>query len=423
MTEQAQGPISGHDCHGPLRGHDWWSMLTDPVFLENPYAQLRTLQEQGPIHLDERSGIYFVLGHDAFSRIVKAPEMGRDTRHWQDGWFNDDFKQRDPVGYRLYDQFQHQMINRDGADHQRMRGMWESSFRAPAMKDLVPMIEAEAERLLTALPDQGGFDMIEAFAGPMPLRVLCNLFGLSAASDADIHRWSASLIRVGDIMMTAEQKQEALDALESFKVFLRDLLAERRRDGDQSLLSVIIAAQDAGVLTEEETLVNMVSMLIAGHETTVTLIGNGLLLLLNNPEQMERLRADPALVRPAVEEFLRAEPGGNMILRVALQDYDVAGITIPKGAPVIGMIGAINRDPARFTDPDDLDVGRAGNAHFTFGGGPHICLGAPLARLEGQIAFSALLKRWPSIVLDGVPQWRLDRLNARGLKSLPVRVA
>ncbi|MBR9970331.1 cytochrome P450 [Magnetospirillum sulfuroxidans] len=414
--------MSDANAKGAVTGHDWWAMLPDPAFLENPYPQLQALREQGPIHLDEKSGIYFVLGHEAFARIVKAPQMGRDTRTWKNGWYNDDFKHRDPVGYRLFDQFQHQMINRDGADHQRMRGMWESSFKAPAMKDLVPMIEAEAARLLECLPDQGPVDLIKAFAGPMPLRVLCNLFDLSEASDDDIHRWSASLIRVGDIMMTAEQKQEALDALDCFKGFLRQLLAERRARHDPSLLSVIIKAEDEGQLTEEETLVNMVSMLIAGHETTVTLIGNGLLLLLKNPEQMERLRADPTLVRPAVEEFLRAEPGGNMILRVALEDFAVAGTTIPAGAPVIGMIGAINRDPARFDDPDSIDVGRASNAHFTFGGGPHICLGAPLARLEGQIAFTALLKRWPKITLDGVPEWRLDRLNARGLATLPVRV-
>ncbi len=405
-----------------VTGHDWWAMLTDRAFLENPYPQLRRLREQGPIHLDAQSGIYFILGHEAFQRVVKAPEIGRDTRPWKNGWYNEEYRRRDPVGYRLFDDFQHQMINRDGADHKRMRGMWQSSFSAPAMNALAPMIQAEADRLLGRLPDEGGFDIIEEFAGPMPLRVLCNLFKLPAAMDDDIRRWSASLIRVGDIMMTSEQKQEALDALDSFKAFLRATLAERRARPDDGLLSVVIRAQDEGVLNEEETLVNMVSMLVAGHETTVTLIGNGLLLLLRNPGQMERLRGDRSLVRPAVEEFLRFEPGGNMVLRVAVKDVDVCGTLIPAGSPIIGMIGAINRDPARFDRPDDLDVGRTGNAHFTFGGGPHFCLGAPLARLEGQIAFASLIDRWPSIALAGQPEWRLDRLNARGLRTLPVTV-
>lgn len=405
-----------------VTGHDWWAMLTDHGFLENPYPQLAELLRQGPVHLDQETGIYFVLGHEAFSTVLKSPRIGRDTRPWKNGWYNEAFRSKDPVAYQLFDDLQHQMINRDGADHHRMRGMWEDSFRAPAMKDLVPMIQGEADRLLGLLPDEGEFDLIEAFAGPMPLRVLCNLFNLSPATDADIHRWSASLIRVADIVMTPEQKSEALAALEEFKAFLRKLLAERRAAPDGSLMDIIVRAQDSGVLTEQETLINMVSMLIAGHETTVTLIGNGMLLLLNNPEQMARLRADRGLVRPAVEEFLRCEPGGNMILRVAVEDVEIGGVTIPGGAPILGMIGAINRDPVRFAHPDVVDVGRPGNAHFTFGGGAHVCLGAPLARLEGQIAFNALLDRWPSIRLAGKAEWRLDRLNARGLCRLPVRV-
>lgn len=406
----------------PVTGHDWWPMLGDPGFLENPYPELRRLRDQGPIHLDARSGIYFVLGHEAFARVVKAPEIGRDTRPWKNGWYNEEYRRADPVGYRLFDSFQHQMINRDGDDHRRMRGMWQAPFSAPAMAALAPMIQAEADRLLARLSDAGEVDLIRDFAGPMPLRVLCTLFDLPEAMDDAIRGWSASLIRVGDITLSAERKQEALDALTAFKEFLRATLAERRTRPDNSLMAVITRAWDDGVLNEEETLVNMVSMLIAGHETTVTLIGNGLLLLLRNPEQMARLRADRSLVRTAVEEFLRVEPGGNMILRVARDDVDIGGTRIPAGSAIIGMIGAINRDPARFERPDELDVGRTGNAHFTFGGGPHVCIGAPLARLEGQIAFNALLDRWPAIALAGTPEWRLDRLNARGLRTLPVTV-
>lgn len=407
---------------GPVTGHDWWAMLTDRAFLENPYPQLRRLQEQGPVHLDEQSGIYFVLGHEAFANVVKSPKIGRDTHYWKPGWDNDEYRQRDPVGYQLYKGVQPQMINVDGADHQRMRGMWEAAFRTQSIKDLTSMVQAEADKLLSRLPDEGEIDIIRDFAAPMPLRVLANLLNLPASMDDNIHRWSEALIRVADVVISAEDKQLALDALKACKEYLRGFLAERRAAGDTSLTSIIIRAQDEGVLDEEETLVNMVSMLIAGHETTVTLIGNGLKLLLDNPEQMARLRADRSLVRPAVEEFMRCEPGGNMILRVAREDVEIGGTLIPGGSPILGMIGAVNRDPARFENPDQLDVGRPGNAHFTFGGGPHVCLGAPLARLEGQIAFNALLDRWPSITLAGKPEWRTDRLNARGLSCLPVRV-
>lgn len=407
---------------GPVTGHDWWRMLTDSAFLENPYPQLRQLQAQGPIHLDDQSGIYFVLGHEAFGAIVKSPKIGRDTHFWKPGWNCEEYRACDPVGYQLYKGVQPQMINVDGADHQRMRGMWEAAFRTQSIKELGTMIQAEADRLLERLPDEGEVDIIRDFAGPMPLRVLANLLNLPPSMDDNIHRWSEALIRVADVMISPEDKQLALDALIACKDYLRSFLAERRAAGDSSLTGIIIRAQDEGVLNEEETLINMVSMLIAGHETTVTLIGNGLKLLLDNPEQMERLRADRSLVRPAVEEFMRCEPGGNMILRVAKEDVDICGTLIPGGSPILGMIGAVNRDPARFSDPDSLDVGRAGNAHFTFGGGPHVCLGAPLARLEGQIAFNALLDRWPFITLAGKAQWRTDRLNARGLATLPVRV-
>ncbi|MGE5514824.1 MAG: cytochrome P450 [Bacteroidota bacterium] len=407
---------------GPVTGHDWWAMLTDRAYLENPYPQLRRLQDQGPVHLDQQSGIYFVLGHEAFANVVKSPRIGRDTHYWKPGWNNDEYRQRDPVGFALYSGIQPQMINVDGADHHRMRGMWEAAFKAQAIKDLTPMIQAEADKLLSRLPDEGEIDIIRDFAGPMPLRVLRNLLALPDSMDDTIRRWSEALIRVADVMVSDEEKKLALEALEACKDYLRRFLAERRAAGDTSLTSIIIRAQDDGVLTEEETLVNMVSLLIAGHETTVTLIGNGLKLLLDNPAQMARLRADRSLVRSAVEEFLRCEPGGNMILRVAREDVEIGGTLIPAGSPLLGMIGAVNRDPARFADPDSVDVGRQANPHYTFGGGPHVCLGAPLARLEGQVAFNALLDRWPSITPAGKAEWRVDRLNARGLSCLPVRV-
>jgi cytochrome P450 len=177
------------------------------------------------------------------------------------------------------------------------------------------------------------------------------------------------------------------------------------------------------VLDEPETLTNLVSMLIAGHETTVTLLGNGLLCLLQHPDQLRRLRADRALIRPAIEEMMRYEPGGNMILRVSIEDVEIGEALIPAGSAVIGLIGAINRDPGAFDAPDTFDVGRAQNPHFTFGGGGHVCVGAPMARLETQIAFDRLLDRYAQLELAGPHAWRLDRMNARGLASLPIRVS
>jgi cytochrome P450 len=402
---------------------DWWGLLTDPAFLANPYPWLQQLQQRGPVHHDRQSDVWFILGHREFAQLAKAPQLGRDTRLWRDGWCTAENQQRDPVSYQLLAEFQPQMINANPPDHRRMRDVFEHAFKPSAIAALAPMVQAEADRLLDAMPAGLTVDFIEHFAAPLPLRVLCNLFEIPAEMDADIARWSAALIKIGDIMMTPEQKRDALTALSQFKDYLRGHMVARPQQGGDGMMDLVTRAFDDGTLDEQEMLTNLVAMLIAGHETTVTLIGNGMLALLRHPEQMARLRATRSLLRSAVEEFLRFEPGGNMILRVAIEDYTLGTSVIPAGSLVIGLIGAVNRDPDRFEQPDQLDIGRHPNAHFTFGSGIHICIGAALARLEAQIAFDMLLDRFPAIDLAGQVQWRLDRINARGLASLPVRLA
>jgi len=405
---------------------DWWGLIRDPDFLDDPFDTFADLRARAPIQLDPASGCYFVLGHRAFSAVMRHPSIGRDTRHWKGAWFTDPtYPERDPVGYELFSLFQPQMINMDRDDHARMRGVYEPAFRAQAVKRLGEIVEEEIARLLDAMPAESGeVDLIQDYAKPLPLNVLCRLFDVPEAMTDRIGAWSGALIQIGDLMMTEEQKRTGLEAMKEFKAFVRDTLAVRREREETSLLRLAIEAERDGTLSEEETLTNLVAMLIAGHETTVTLVGNGLMLLLQNPDQLALLREDPELARGLVEETLRYESGGNFIIRVAREDCTVEGVEIPAGAAIIGLVRATNRDPERFVDPDRFDITRTGHAgHHTFGGGPHVCLGAPLARMEGRLAFQRLLERYGGTELAAEPVWRDYGTNARSLERLMVRLA
>ncbi|KAB7619604.1 cytochrome P450 [Alkalilimnicola sp. S0819] len=411
MTTQTQ--------HAPAR-IDWWALLTDPDFLRDPFPALKRIREQAPVHHDAGSDIYFVLGHEAFRSLTRAPEMGRDTRLWTNGWSRPGNEERDPLSYQLFSEFQRQMVNANPPDHRRMRDVFEDALRPASLTRHRPMIEAEVRRLLKAVPDDTPVDFMSAFANHLPLRIVRNLFEIPPEMDAQLAQWNAALLKIGDIMMSPEQKQEALDALRAYKAYLREHLASHRAGAEQGFIGLALAACEHGALDEEEALNNLLG-LISGNETTVTLLGNGMLSLLEHPEQLARLRGDTELMRPAVEEMLRYQPALNFILRVAISDFRCAGVHMPAGSLVIGLVPAINRDPARFDDPDVFDVARKPNAHSVFGGGAHVCIGKALARMQASAAFEALLARFPRIELAGEPVWWSDRTNQRGLRNLPMR--
>ncbi|MFC3051552.1 cytochrome P450 [Kordiimonas pumila] len=401
---------------------DWWGTITDHAFITTPFPTLHELLKEGPIHHDTYSDIYFILGHAEFQQIMKSPDMRRDTRLWKDGWNTEEYRAKDPVGFELLSGNQPQIINNDGADHKRMRDVYTPAFRAQMMKNLSPMIEAECGQLLNQLPVSEPVDFVKAVAGPLPLRVMCNLFDIPSTLDEEIGRWSAAIIRLADILLTDAQKEEALDAQNNFKAYLKEEIAIRRHKDGNSLMDMAIKALDNGTMTEEETLINLMSMVLAGHETTVSLLGSGMYLLLKNPDQRQKLHADRSLMHKAIEEMLRVEPSGTMILRIAAKECEIGGTKIPEGAMVMGMISATNYDPRRYENPFVFDITRTPNPHQTFGGGPHVCIGAPLSRLEASIVFSSILDKFSKIEFAGKPEWRLDRLNARGLASLPIQV-
>jgi cytochrome P450 len=399
----------------------WWSLLTDPDYLRNPHPELKRLRKIAPVHHDPASDVYFLLGHAEFEAMAKAPEMGRDTRLWTWGWNTEANKARDPLSYQLFSEFQQQMVNSNPPDHRRMRAVYEKALRPAQINEFQPMIEAECQRLVEALPADTPLDFMTAFANHLPQRVSRNLFEIPASMDAQLLRWNNALLKIGDILMTPDQKREAYAALIEFKAYLREHLAARKADPGAGFIGLALHAFDDGVMSEDETLNNLLG-LVSGNESTVTLLGNGLLSLLQHPEQFEQLHAQRELLRSAIEEMLRCEPGINFILRVAIQDYEVGGVRIPAGALAIGLVAAINRDPTRFDEADTFDIRRKPNAHSIFGGGPHVCIGAALARMEARAAFTALMDRFPHIELAGDPVWWVDRTNQRGLQTLPVRL-
>lgn len=415
------GPVAGAESSPLSFGIDWWALLTDPDYLRTPYPELKRIRELAPIHRDSATGIYFVTQYREFSQMAKTTLMGRDTTFWANGWNSPENRLRDPDTYALFTEFQPQMINANAPDHRRMRGVYDKAFRPGDMARYLPVMEAECRRLLDALPVDAPFDFMTAFANPLPHRISLRLFDIPADMEEPIWRWIAALSWLGNIVMTAEQKRLAQDAQREFKEYVRGHLAARGAEPGDGLISLSLAAAATGTMNEEETLNNVV-MLISGSRTTLTLLGNGLLTLLGHPAQFDKLRANRGLMRSAIEEMLRYEPGSSLIPRAGIKDFQCGGVRIPAGSLAVGLVGAINRDPRRFEDPDVFDITRQPNPHSAFGGGAHVCIGKALARMAAQVAFTALMDRFPRIELAGEPEWWTDRSDQRGLQSLPVRL-
>ena len=406
----------------PSNEIDWWSMLTDPEYLKNPYPELKKIQQIAPVHHDSASDVYFVLGHHEFGLMAKAPEMGRDTRLWTNGWSTPKNKLHDPESYQLFSEFQPQMTNSNPPDHRRMRVVYAKAFQAGAMARYLPMIEAECRRLLDDLPVDTPVDFMTTFANLLPHRVSLNLFGIPQEMYEKITRWSAALSLIGSIIMTPDQKRDAQTALREFKAYLRDHLASLSEEPGDGFMDLARTAFENGTMDEEETLNNLVT-LISGSAATPTLLGNGMLTLLKHPAQFEKLRANQDLMKSAIEEMLRFEPDGNFILRVAINDFQCGEVLIPSGSLAIGLVGAINRDPGCFEDPDVFDISRHPNPHYVFGGGPHICIGKELVYMTADVAFTQFMDRFSQIELAGEPDWWTDRSDQHGLHKLPLRLS
>jgi len=290
---------------------------------------------------------------------------------------------------------------------------------------LRPRVEGIVSGLLDQAEANGGFDLIADFAYPLPVTVIAEMLGVPPADWERFRGWSSTLAASIDPMITRDQLDAALLARNALWNYFKEIIALRRTEPREDLISALIAAEEEGhSLTEIELLVMLNLLLVAGHETTVNLQGNGVLALLRNPDQLERLRREPELIETAIEEMLRYDSPVQLTSRIASADTELGDKSLRQGQTVMLLLGAANHDPAVYTDPEAMDISRTPNPHLSFSRGIHFCLGAPLARLEGQVAIGAMVERFPNLRLanPGEPiVWR-EQLVLRGLESLSLRV-
>lgn len=311
------------------------------------------------------------------------------------------------------------LLSLDGADHGRLRALVHQAFTPRTVERMREQTQAVTDEALQKILRRGAADLIGDFALPIPLAVIGRVLGVPERDHDRFSTWTKALVSVGN-----RNPLFAVPTILTFMGYMRRLVKERRAAPQGDLISALVLAQEAGdALSDDEILAMIFLLLSAGHETTVNLIGSGALALMGHPDQLERLRAEPGLIRSAVEELVRfVAPVEQATERYAARDTAVAGVRIPRGELVVGVLASANRDPAQFDAPDTLDLGRANNRHLAFGMGMHYCLGAPLARLEAQIALNTLVQRAPGLRL-AVPAsaltWR-PSFVVRGLQRLPV---
>jgi len=391
----------------------------DPAFRIDPYPVYARLRAEAPVYQGAFDNWVLSRYADCVA-VLKDPRSSSDSRN-SDAYLK--FVEQSGVDPEELLDGARPFLFMDPPDHTRLRGLVNKAFTPRVVEGLRPQIQAIVDELIDKILEQGSLEVIEDFAYPTPVRVICEMLGVPAEDHETFKGWSRELARSLDPeeVLPPDVVQRRQGAIESFREYFRKLIARRRAQPEEDLLSALIAAEEEGdKLTEQELLSTCILLLVAGHETTVNLIGNGVLALLRHPGQLHLLREEPSLARGAVEEVLRYDPPVQMTVRVALQDMEIAGVTMTKGQQAIILLASANRDPAQFPDPDRFDIARRDNHHLSFGHGTHFCLGAPLARVEGEIALRTLVRRLERLqLLTEAPEYK-ENIVLRGLAALPV---
>jgi cytochrome P450 len=395
----------------------------EPGFFDNPYAQYRLVREQDPVHLSP-IGAIALFRYDDVHRVLRDPSLSVEEHNMLPLTVDPDpdiaaiLEERSESG-------SHNMLNLDPPDHHRLRRLVSKVFTPRMIEELRPRVQQLVdEHLDAALAAGTAVDLISGLAFPLPFVVISEMLGVPEGRDrSQLREWSGAIVKTFDPILTREETFAAFDAIDAIRLYLEEVIAWKRSNPSDDLLTALIAAEDDGDRLSEIELIEQVMLLyIAGHETTVNLIGNGTLALLRNRGQLELLTRDPSVDGTFVDELLRYDSPVQMSRRITLTPYEIGGKTIEPGAIVMTCLGAANRDPAKWgPTADDLDLRRPdARDHMSFGGGFHSCLGAHLARLEGQVAITTLVRRFPNVELaTDALDWN-GRIVLRGLTELPV---
>jgi len=393
----------------------------DPAFLADPFPMFRRLQDEDPCHWSPRLKAWVLTRYEDVRRVCQDKDMSSDRLRPYFATLPPAEAQRIAELMRYLTLW---MVFRDPPEHTRLRRLTSKVFHVKSMHAMRPRIEALMQWLCECIGGRTAFDFVGDFAGPLPALVIMDMLGVPRAELGKVKRLSDDMaLFIGSSRMAQEKYDIAEAATREMAAFFRGMIAARRAAPQADLLSELVQLEDAGDrLSEDELVATCILLLFAGHETTTNHIANGLLGLLRFPQEMTKLREDPTLAAAAVEELLRYDGPNGAQVRIVQQAQELHGKRLKPGERVFILLNAANRDPRAYQDPDRVDIARNGPPHLAFGFGLHICLGFPLARLEGQIALPAVLGRWPGIALAG---GRLEWLNSmvlRGMKAMPVRV-
>lgn len=393
----------------------------DPAFLADPYPSYADLRAKGRVQFYEPTRQWLVPHHADVSALLRERRLGRTYQH---RFSHEDFGRTAPPAehepfHTLND---HGMLDLEPPDHTRIRRLVSKAFTPRTVEQLKPYVAQLAGELVDQLVEKGGGDLLTDVAEPLPVAVIAEMLGIPEADRAPLRPWSADICGMYELSPPEEVAARAVRASVEFSEYLRELIAERRTNPGDDLISGLIAAHDEGDrLTEQEMISTCVLLLNAGHEATVNATVNGWYALFRNPDQLAALRADHTLIPSAIEELMRYDTPLQLFERWVLDDIEIDGTTIPRGAEIAMLFGSANHDPAVFQAPEKLDLTRKDNPHISFSAGIHYCIGAPLARIELAASMTALLEKAPTLALAAEPE-RKPNFVIRGLEGLAVGV-